>query len=417
MATLTLAANVPEKVTAEVAFANEKRTQQLTTGAKAVLEFPFKTEKELVRKLPLVVTAGNMRYERTWWLKAEESIAPVTAVFEQFRGGECLRKGKERAFAGNTGAHARWAEYACGGVSRRSLFMHPPYQGGVGYTFALFEPVDLPKDWPEAFRCLIGKGDGSDPGDGILFRIAVVDVKGKETIVAEKQWIKHAWTPLEADLSRWAGQRVGIKLIADVGPADNSSGDWAAWAELKIESLRPVLTASIHDAPVTLARLPGPHPVANLTAADLRKARRAVLHFQGKGLDHTKPYISVATLNDVRLGELPGAGGDEIHGIWADARLEMPAKAIAAFRGWNRLAIDNPGNDSFAIRRFWIELELADGRKASSDITTTAFTQPPEWPYGEGERVPFGKAIEMTIRFRVRQQSLPSPAQRERGRG
>jgi hypothetical protein len=273
---------------------------------------------------------------------------------------------------------------------------------GPGYTFALFEPVDLPKQWPSAFRCLIGKGDGSDPGDGILFRIAVVDAKGTETIAAEKQWIKHAWTPLEADLSRWAGQRVQIKLIADVGPADDSSGDWAAWAEPKIESLHPVLMASIHDQPVTLARLPGPHPVASLTVEDLRKARRGVLHFQGMGMEHGGPYISHASLNDVRLGELPGAGGDEVHGVWADARLEMPAKALAALGPWSRLSIDNPGKDSFKVRRFWIELELADGHKASSEIAATAVTQPPEWPYGEGERVPFGKPIEMTIRFRVK---------------
>jgi hypothetical protein len=326
----------------------------------------------------------------------------VEPISEKVQGGECLRKGKERPFAGNTGGHAHWTEYACGGVSRRCLFMHPPYMGGVGYAFALLEPVDLPKEWPAAFRCLIGKGDGSDPGDGILFRIAVVDAKGTETIVAEKQWIKHAWTPLEADLSRWAGQRVRIKLIADVGPADNSSGDWAGWAELKLESLKPVLTASLHDAPVQLTRQPGPHPLDSLRVDDLRKARRAVLHFQGKGLGHHAPYISLASLNDVRLGELPEAGGDEVRGIWADARVEMPAQSIAALGEWNRLAIDNPGNDSFAIRRAWIELELADGRKASSDITTMAFTQPPEWPYGEGERVPFGKPIEMTVRFRVK---------------
>jgi len=326
----------------------------------------------------------------------------VAAAFEGFKGGECLRKGKERAFDGKTGAHARWTEYACGGATRRCLFMHPPYLGGVGYTFAVFEPVELPKDWPAAFRCLIGKADGSDPGDGILFRVAVVDAAGKETMATEKQWIKHAWTPLEADLSRWASQRVQIKLVADVGPADNSAGDWACWAEPRIESLRPVIVTTVHDAPVTLARQPGPHPIENLTVADLRKARRAVLHFQGKGLGHDSPYISVAGLNDVRLGELPGAGGDEVKGVWADARLEMPAAGIATLGEWNRLAIENPGHDSFAIRRFWIEVDLADGRKASSDITTTAFTQPAEWPYAEGERAPFGKAIETTIRFRVK---------------
>lgn len=399
---LALTPNISSPLKGELTLSGAARPVALNPGTEEVISFPLRLEKEEVRNVPLVVTADGLRCERTWWLKAEESIATVAAAIEQFRGGECLRKGKERAFAAKTGAHAHWTDYACGGVTRRCVFMHPPYMGGVGYTFAVFEPVDLPKAWPTAFRCLIGKGDGSDPGDGILFRIAVVDAKGKETIAAEKQWIKHAWTPLEADLSRWTGQRVQIKLTADVGPKDNSSGDWAAWADVKLESLRPVLTASIHDAPVSLARQPGPHSVANLTVDDLRKARRAVLHFQGKGLGHSSPYISVARLNDMRLGELPAAGGDEVHGVWADASVEMPAEAIAALGEWNRLVIDNPGNDSFAVRGFWIELELADGRKASSDITATSYTQPPEWPYGEGERVAAGKPIEMTLRFRVK---------------
>ena len=131
------------------------------------------------------------------------------------------------------------------------------------------------------------------------------------------------------------------------------------------------------------------------------RARRAVLHYQGMGQEGAKPYISYATLNDVRLEPLPGAGGDEVHGVWADAQLEIPAAAIASLGPKNRLTIDNPGNDSFKVRRFWIELELADGRKASSDVATGAFTQPPDWPYAEGTGVPFGQAIQSTIRFRT----------------
>ena len=125
--------------------------------------------------------------------------------------------------------------------------MHPPYKHGVGYSFALFSTQTLPQSPAAALRCLIGKGDGSDRGDGILFRIAVVDSAGKETIVAQRQWAEHAWTPLEADLSPWAGKPIHIKLIADVGPKDNSSGDWAAWADLRIESLKPQLRTTIED--------------------------------------------------------------------------------------------------------------------------------------------------------------------------
>ena len=132
MATLALTANVPAEVAAEVAFAGEKRTEQLKTGAQSILEFPFKLEKEQVRKLPLVITAGDMRYERTWWLKAEEAIVPVAVLPEQYQGGECLRGGKQRSFAGNTGGQATRSEYSCGGVSRACIFMHPPYMAGTG---------------------------------------------------------------------------------------------------------------------------------------------------------------------------------------------------------------------------------------------------------------------------------------------
>ncbi len=51
------------------------------------------------------------------------------------------------------------------------------------------------------------------------------------------------------------------------------------------------------------------------------------------------------------------------------------------------------------IGRFWIELELADGRKSSSNIATTVYTQPPEWLYAEGTGVPLDEDIEARIRF------------------
>jgi hypothetical protein len=46
---------------------------------------------------------------------------------------------------------------------------------------------------------------------------------------------------LEADLSQWAGSIVRLKLIADAGPADNPNGDWAGWADIRIESMTPLL--------------------------------------------------------------------------------------------------------------------------------------------------------------------------------
>ena len=147
---------------------------------------------------------------------------------------------------GVSGAQVARRESTCGGVTQRGLFMHPPYRSGVGYCWASLDPIDLPAT-PAAFRCEIGKADGSDPGDGILFQIAVVEASGKSRIVAQRQWIRHAWTPLEADLSPWAGQTIRLKLIADVGPGNNSSGDWACWAKPRIESLKPVLHTGLNN--------------------------------------------------------------------------------------------------------------------------------------------------------------------------
>ncbi len=396
---LELTPHLPAAAQAELTLAGTARKVELTPGKTLRLEFPCpKPREEEVREIPMQVVAGDLTAKRSWWLRTQYAELPLGTLGEAFFKGQCLRGAREEPLTAANRSTVHWSNSTCGDVEKHCLFMHPPYQGGVGYTFALFPPIELSAEPAAVFRCEIGKANGSDPGDGILFRIAVVD-GDKETVVAEKQWIQHAWTPLEADLSPWAGKRVRLKLIADVGPKDNSSGDWACWAEMRIESKGPALGTTLHDSPVSLDRQPGPYKTEPLTLDDLRKARQGTLHFEAVGLGHQSPYISHAKLNGVSLGELPGVGGDEARGKWAAGTLTLPANAIAGLSSWNHLTVANPGNDSFAIGRFWVELELADGRKCSSQITATRFKQPPEWPYGSGLGVPFGKDIATTIRF------------------
>ena len=202
-----------------------------------------------VRELRLLVEANGLKYQRSWYLKTQRSIRPVVSMPQEFQSGQCMRDKPEEPIAPQSGALVHFRQTACGDVSRQALFMHPPYKTGVGYAWAVFGPLELPKTPPAMFRCQIGKADGSDPGDGILFRVAVIGPDGRQTTAAEKHWTQQAWTPLEADLSAWAGQRIRLKLLADVGPANNSSGDWAAWADLRIETAQPVLWTSLHDRP------------------------------------------------------------------------------------------------------------------------------------------------------------------------
>ena len=387
---------------AGITLGDATQTVELTPEKRATLAFDFKpSAREEACVLPLRVAAGGLHHEQKWWLITEESTVPAAALPEKYDTGQRMRNQPEAGLDVASGAIVHPdAHMNCGDTVKQGLFMHPPYKGGTGCAFALYAPVTLPREPVAAFRCDIGKRDGSDRGDGILFRVAVVESDGRETLVAGKQWAEHGWTALDADLSRWAGQSVRIKLISDVGPADNSSGDWACWANMRIESRAPVLATRLLDHAAPLTHEPGPHPVAGLAAADLRAARRGWLHFQGMGLDHGGKYISFGELNGVRLGELPASGGDERKGIWsADVSVVLPPQAIATLGGVNRFKILNPAGDSFKVRRFWIELELADGRKCSSKIHAPTYTQPANWLYAEGIGVPAGEEVEADIRF------------------
>jgi hypothetical protein len=243
---LELTARVPQPTRAQVTLDGQTQSLDLSPDRPATLDFPFtKPDQELTRPLPLRIVAGDFNLEEQWRLNAKRSLVQVAPMPDKLTSGQCFRNKPETGLDGASGAQSHPETMSCGETSKRGLFMHPPYLGGVGYAFALYEPVTLPREPRAVFRCDIGKRDGSDRGDGILFRVLVLPADGKETVGAEKQWAEHAWTSLEADLSRWAGQTIRIKLVADVGPADNSGGDWACWANLRLESTEPVMQLSV----------------------------------------------------------------------------------------------------------------------------------------------------------------------------
>lgn len=248
---LQLTSHLPHAAVAQVKLGDDTQSVQLVPGRSVCTPFPLQEPtEEQVREIPLQVVAGEFEYRQEWWLKAERSTLPLAVFQQNLESGQCVRGQPEKPLGDQTRAAVHWTERACGGQSRPCLFMHPPYVGGVGYAFALFEPMTLPAEPAAAFRCHVGKADGSVAGDGILFRVSVLDSQGTETAVAQKQWIKHAWTPMQADLSRWAGEEIRLKLTSDVGPDNNSAGDWACWTDLRLETLEPLLDVTVHDKPV-----------------------------------------------------------------------------------------------------------------------------------------------------------------------
>ncbi len=94
------------------------------------------------------------------------------------------------------------------------------------------------------------------------------------------------------------------------------------------------------------------------------------------------------------------AAGSETEGVWAEGvEVLLTPESIQTLGVRNVFAIRNPRQDWFKVRRFWIELELADGRHCSSQISAASFTQPPNWPYAEGIGVPHGEDITVEIWF------------------
>ncbi|MBN2473800.1 MAG: hypothetical protein JXB62_04290 [Pirellulales bacterium] len=200
---------------------------------------------ESAERLAITLRVGQLTQKIEWGLRTACKPLILVALPTHYDTGMCVRGGRETDDFGTTLGHVISRSVACGGASKQAVFMHPPYRGHVGYTFAMYDAVTLPKDQPAAFRAVVGKADGSDLADGILYELAVIDASGARTVVAERTVSRHEWLPIEANLSKWGGQKVRIELVSDVGKQDNSSGDWACWAEMRIESLQPVLQRTL----------------------------------------------------------------------------------------------------------------------------------------------------------------------------
>ena len=377
------------------------RTVALPAGEAVTVEFPLPDEPgEYVRELPLAVSAPSSELRHTWWVKGERGALEMAPLPVTYTVGFGLRGQAESANAGDTGAYVAEGTRSCNEEAKSALFMHPPWMGATGYSFARYDGIALPEAPLARLRCLVGKQDGSYPGDGVLFILAVVDAEGTKTEVARRLVTEHRWEPLEADLGPWAGQAISLKLISDVGPDDDSNGDWACWADMGIESATPVLAVTVHDEPVELLHAPSPHPLEGVTLEMLRGARRGWISYEALGLQCAEPYISTLQVNEVNIGPMPADDGDEVQGRWGTPiELPLTPEAIAALTPTTVVKIANGGSDYFKVRRFCAILELADGRRFSSRVHTQAYTQPPEWAHAEGTGVPFGASITADLRF------------------
>jgi len=139
------------------------------------------------------------------------------------------RDGKVTKAPTDSGASWLIGTYISGGVAKPGIFSHPPYEHGVGAVYGESRVFELPQG--VRFHCWAGLKDGGAESDGVVYSVWVLEDRHEPVQVARLQWKEHRWTELQADLSKWAGRRIRLRLMADVGPADNSQADWAVWGE------------------------------------------------------------------------------------------------------------------------------------------------------------------------------------------
>jgi len=75
---------------------------------------------------------------------------------------------------------------------------------------------------------------GAESSDGVVMTVLVVSADNKSRRVLRKRITKRQYTPLEADLSAWAGKPVHIVLRAQSGQSSNQ--DWAVWVNPRLVS-------------------------------------------------------------------------------------------------------------------------------------------------------------------------------------
>ena len=120
-----------------------------------------------------------------------------------------------------------------GGEERACIFTHPPYATGrVGYVFGRYE-VALPQEFGAQLEFAMGMRDGLDATDGVTFKV-VVEADGGRTEVWSRHHAELRWAGVTVDLAAYTGKTVTLILVADCGPADNTTADHALWADPRV---------------------------------------------------------------------------------------------------------------------------------------------------------------------------------------
>ena len=113
---------------------------------------------------------------------------------------------------------------------RDNLILHPPYRDPKGISFLEYD-LALPRRKKIEFRTGYAMMEDKVPkSDGVTFRIKLRD-GATETLLHEAHYNAAEWRDCRFDLSKYAGKTITLRLETDIGPAQNSSWDYALFSD------------------------------------------------------------------------------------------------------------------------------------------------------------------------------------------
>ncbi len=374
------------------------KTFHLNKNGMGQVSFPIpKTEENNLCKLPLIITAGELSQTYNFWFEGSTKKHVIEIGKQNVDAGFCVRNSKEQSLDTKSGANAAWGAFSSGSKVKHGWFLHPPYTGNkVGYTFIKI-PFILPKSNHITFEANIGKRDGTFLGDGILCKVEILDAKGKITTIARKHLSGYGWKTIKADLSKWSGQKIWIKLISDVGPANSPVGDHSCWTDIQIKCGQTYMIQTPQiDFNAFEIQIPKDY-VPNLTVELLRKAKKGWLCYKAVNFSRN----NIGFLNNIKLGKMTGSENvwSRLMGWNDEVRKELSKEALASLGMYNKFQLNKPAIGNFRLRDIRIILLLDDGRMVSSKVTATPISTPADWWLGEGIFVERSMPIMIPIEF------------------
>lgn len=245
------------------------------------------------------------------------------------------------------------------GATKQAIVMHPPWKPAGGTVFAEYM-VKLPDVKPITLNFANAIRDHTadePPSDGVTFRVWAGDEKLFERHTDSKIWFEG-----EADLSRFAGRRILLRLESHPGPKRNTTCDSSYWGEPVIiagtvsQNLTDAQRQELRSRAVEIAQSNVQRPVTDEFRFDLEGGARAGLVIGRNGLvDCAIAFADVGRcvvfdgLKTSVLRQRIGPGTSRI--VVEEAAVRRDSAGQVSIR--HRLLLD--GDEFYLMAKIWAE--------------------------------------------------------------